>query len=1123
MTKTNNTKRAMLSSVLALMMCIAMLIGSTFAWFTDNVSTGKNIIAAGNLDVEMYHSNAVVKNEKVDSTVTLFKNLQGNPILWEPGVVSYENLRIVNEGDLALTYALSITTENENYVVDPSGDKYGLSQALKIGIVEGGISSTDREDVVESVNAADWTTLEDFLCCGSLLPEKAGTFEETWGVVVYWEPGTDDNRWNMNNGKTLSEGDVLSIDLGVHLTATQEQFESDSFGADYDADAVFPTFYNRFKASSKVNGKVDANNQLTEDVMIGNASGRMYALVPKGTMLKPNTTKLILTVDTTERSGNIEMTRGQISRSLDVHIEGIAETNTVPATVDLGAVMPTGLKNSSIQIYHVENGTPVQMTAVDNLTAHNQFTYHADNGDMSVNMATFSEVTAVVASADPWDGNTFDIDWYNTTDTTFTIDDEIELAGLSAIVGGMAKDGNGNDVKDNFKGKTIKLGADLDLGALQGKVWYPIGYYNSTGGYEKQTGVAGVTSGVESFEGTFDGQGHTISNIYQNTWNMFGDYNNGYEGTPNYYKDGMGIFGFVYNSTVKNLTVNNFQSDGEFSTTGVVAAYAAGTSTFENITITNSNPRAYNVPNGGVVGYAYDEDGQTNVINFTNIKIDASNKISALWGSWDVACGGVLGRMGDATKVNMTNCDVAAEIDVFNDVCGNYQYYQYRYCGMLIGTAGSDEDPADQIKNVTFTNVHVRYGDWVDYYYCELEANSKASYTEDYQFSRLEKISNVSEIMSGSTPLKAGNFICDGECFHIVDNSGTLILHKHTDAEDKQVVHIPFKQLYTGYGWGSNPSAEGVNVEEYIYSITYMQNGETLDVVYVTDNGTAKDVANTTAESKLTIPENSRFAGWVNAGSNVVTSIKIGNKESVTLYPKWSGMVHTARFVDQHGTVVYEENFTEGATSLQNVPAVPTVTGCTGAWQEYTLGKTDITIYPVYTIDNSMLSAEGVDEDGDGDIDYYKINAVNKLEEKVTIPGYINGLPCKVVTDLSSSMTGDVQEIIIEDGVEIINAKAFAWTPNLEKVSIPASVTNIGSGTFAEGWASGLGGIFGYKKVIEITYAGTWRNWIDNVCDSGWDSGLSEGSTVVCQENGTSVTYKKTGGAWHTGERYWSK
>lgn len=133
-------RTALFHSAISLLLCVSMLVGTTYAWFTDSVSTGINTIAAGNLDVELYHSNAAVTNERVDSGTKLFMDLQGDPILWEPGVVSYENLRITNEGDLALAYQLAIATDKENYIVDPeTGSQYGLSQILKVGFVENGI------------------------------------------------------------------------------------------------------------------------------------------------------------------------------------------------------------------------------------------------------------------------------------------------------------------------------------------------------------------------------------------------------------------------------------------------------------------------------------------------------------------------------------------------------------------------------------------------------------------------------------------------------------------------------------------------------------------------------------------------------------------------------------------------------------------------------------------------------------------------------------------------------------------------------------------------------------------------------------------------------------------------
>ena len=60
MTNKKSTKRALLTSALSLLLCVSMLVGTTFAWFTDEVKSGTNIIAAGNLDVELTHTNKAV-------------------------------------------------------------------------------------------------------------------------------------------------------------------------------------------------------------------------------------------------------------------------------------------------------------------------------------------------------------------------------------------------------------------------------------------------------------------------------------------------------------------------------------------------------------------------------------------------------------------------------------------------------------------------------------------------------------------------------------------------------------------------------------------------------------------------------------------------------------------------------------------------------------------------------------------------------------------------------------------------------------------------------------------------------------------------------------------------------
>ena len=567
------------------------------------------------------------------------------------------------------------------------------------------------------------------------------------------------------------------------------------------------------------------NGVLTQDATMTN--GDISVTVPQGTALNEGVTQLILTIAEKAKSdSDVEKGEGQSLIPLDVHIEGISADNTTPIIVCLGQVLPKGLNIGNYDLFHVENGETVPMTrvyTVSELDTHNEFCYDPATGSVTVAVASFSEIT-LRASAAKWTGEA-DHSWYDADATTLYIYNADQLWSLSQIVGGMM-----GQTRDSFAGKTIVLHADIDLndGEEDGKIFYPIGYYNTDEHYIKNG--TGVTSGFYNFEGVFDGNGHTISNFYQNTWEMKGDHN-WYSAEEENYRDGMGLFGKVYGGTVKNLTVKNFSSDGEIATTGTIAAYADCGATFENITIFNCNPRVYNIGNGGIVGCVgwYAKEANTKV-TFKNITVDNSNKISALWGSWDVACGGLVGQYyptsGQSSAnypvnggIDMINCHVAAQIDVNNDVCANYQYYAYRYAGILIGSVrenvkGEDGRIYPKMDGLSAENCTVHFGDWNDYYYCELVANSIASYTHDYQMSRLTQVDEITDEMrngTGNYVIVTGNHATENaQCYHFVNG----VEYKHESAgteivdgvevlvEDKQHIYLEFNNLVTGYEWG---------------------------------------------------------------------------------------------------------------------------------------------------------------------------------------------------------------------------------------------------------------------------------------------------------------------------------
>ena len=99
MTNTRSTKRALIASVISVLLCVSMLLGTTYAWFTDSVTSSNNIIVSGNLDVELYWSTDASNWTSVNSATNVFTDA-----LWEPGHTEVVYLKVVNAGTLALKY-----------------------------------------------------------------------------------------------------------------------------------------------------------------------------------------------------------------------------------------------------------------------------------------------------------------------------------------------------------------------------------------------------------------------------------------------------------------------------------------------------------------------------------------------------------------------------------------------------------------------------------------------------------------------------------------------------------------------------------------------------------------------------------------------------------------------------------------------------------------------------------------------------------------------------------------------------------------------------------------------------------------------------------------------------------
>ena len=280
MTSSKSTKRALLTSVLALLMCVTMLVGATFAWFTDTASTGVNKITSGNLHVEIQDKTG----EKIDTLKWVDKDgndiANQNDILWEPGCTYLLTpFQIVNTGNLALKYNIVIT---------------GLD------------GDSPLLDVIKFTYKTESGEEFDMSAEGHLTAK--GTLGASTGMITV-SAQMDKLANNDYMDKTLT---------GIKFTvvATQDTVENDSFGNQYDRYAQYPDV----TVVQLAAGDETAVNNALKDAIAA-------AKTADATTGKPTPTQIVLPSNTTVCLDSGEATPAQGLTS-DIKITG-DKTTTV--------------------------------------------------------------------------------------------------------------------------------------------------------------------------------------------------------------------------------------------------------------------------------------------------------------------------------------------------------------------------------------------------------------------------------------------------------------------------------------------------------------------------------------------------------------------------------------------------------------------------------------------------------------------------------------------------------------------------------------------------------------------------------------------------------------------------
>ncbi len=224
MTQTKTSKRALLTSALSLLLCCTMLIGTTWAWFTDSVTSAGNKIQSGTLQVDL-----LVKGGNTDYTKYTSVKTDNKPIfnydLWEPGYTLVTNAKVVNNGTLALKYTLKFVSKD-----DIASQK--LAEVIDVFYAPSEVDVNSRDDIA-SLNYLG--TLKDVFTQGeavvmndNLEPKGKENCEDFATIVLKMK----EEAGNEYQNQTISAFDI-------QLLATQWTYENDTFDNLYD-DGLTP-------------------------------------------------------------------------------------------------------------------------------------------------------------------------------------------------------------------------------------------------------------------------------------------------------------------------------------------------------------------------------------------------------------------------------------------------------------------------------------------------------------------------------------------------------------------------------------------------------------------------------------------------------------------------------------------------------------------------------------------------------------------------------------------------------------------------------------------------------------------------------------------------------------------
>ena len=364
MSKHNATKKALMLSLLSMVLCVSMLVGSTFAWFTDTATTGVTKIQAGNLDVTLEMKDNAGNWVSAEGKTLQFKvngviPAEGTEIFWEPGC-TYElpELRVVNNGNLALKYKVVIS---------------GINGSAKLNEV------------------IDWTITLDganyVLGSEHTLAAKDG---ETVDYDVLTIKGHMQETADNDYQKKTIEG------IGITVYAVQASSEYDSNGNDYDKDAdgtpQFDTWLDNVAATVTVNTEGETVLKDRDE------NPTITVTAPAG-----STTATTLTVAKTSATtpANITVEAGNRVLSVDISLTDENGDKVTAAAGKFFTLTAQFEKNANVVGFYHNGVAMTKVASAEAVSAANDtYYYDATTGVVTFSTDDFSPFTVVNSDSD---------------------------------------------------------------------------------------------------------------------------------------------------------------------------------------------------------------------------------------------------------------------------------------------------------------------------------------------------------------------------------------------------------------------------------------------------------------------------------------------------------------------------------------------------------------------------------------------------------------------------------------------------------------------------------------------------------------------------------------------------